>query len=51
MLNIEDLQNAELWQRAGLLAADKEAVLQQYNEKQETAEAMQPYDTSQGMMS
>lgn len=45
MLNIEDLQNAELWQRAGLLTADKQLVPQQYdtiNGKEAAASVMQP---------
>ncbi|KAL0039405.1 hypothetical protein WJX79_006988 [Trebouxia sp. C0005] len=42
MLNIEDLQNAELWQRAGLLTADKQLVPQQYDGKQAAANAVQP---------
>ena len=41
MLNIEDLQNAELWQRAGLLTADKQLVPQQYDGKQAAASVMQ----------
>ena len=41
MLNIEDLQNAELWQRAGLLTADKQPVPQQYDGKQTVASVMQ----------
>lgn len=42
MLNIEDLQNAELWQRAGLLTADKQLVPQLYDGKQAAASVMQP---------
>ena len=41
MLNIEDLQNAELWQRAGLLTADKQLVPQLYDGKQAAASVMQ----------
>ncbi len=42
LLNIEDLQNAELWQRAGLLTADKEAIHQQQDDgKLAAADAMQ----------
>ncbi len=41
MLNIEDLQNAELWQRAGLLTADQQLVPQQYDGKQAAASVMQ----------
>jgi len=45
MLNIEDLQNAELWQRAGLLTADKQLVPQQYDiidGKEAATSVMQP---------
>ena len=42
MLNIEDLQNAELWQRAGLLTADKQATPEQYDSKQAATDVMQP---------
>ena len=41
MLNIEDLQNAELWQRAGLLTVDKQAIPEQYNSKQTAADVLQ----------
>ena len=41
MLNIEDLQNVELWQRAGLLTFDKQAIPEQYDSKQAAADVMQ----------
>ena len=42
LLNIEDLQNAELWQQAGLLTIDQAPGEAQHDSKQAIAGQQQP---------